>query len=119
MPNDQPTYGQGDARRGEKQGGLSRRAFMLRLLAAGAVYAAPALVTVNEARAWSRHTGRSPYSRRSRNTRHSRWSRGSGLWHHPVQVHDGPPASGGFQPGDRAGEPNGGVHPGVGGWAPK
>ena len=111
MQEERMTCANDEARRDETQGGLNRRAFMLRLLAVGAVYAAPALVALNEAEAGSRPSRRSRHSRHTRHTRHSRYSRhsrgtrGSRHWHQP------PP--GGFreQGRPRQGGPQGGWRP--------
>lgn len=113
---DRMTNGQDRAQHDEKQPSLSRRAFVSRLLAVGAVYAAPALVALNEAQAGSRYSRHSRYTRHSRHTRHSRWMRGR----RPRPPYDpgGRPAQGGFREAPRTGGRNSGGNGPQGGWRP-
>lgn len=90
----------------------SRRRFLLGLVAAGMAYTAPTLLGLDEARAYSYHTYRSPRSRhtyRSPRSRHSYYG-------HPGGYYQGGPAASGYQgPTGGAGGYHGGTAPSHGG----
>lgn len=111
MQKDQITGKQGKEQQDGEQDGMNRRTFILGLLATSAAYAAPLLVSLNEAQAASRY---SRHTRHTRYTRHSRHSRGSHAWRQ--YPHDRRPNQGGFREGRRNGGQNGGWNNQNGGW---
>lgn len=91
----------------------SRRRFLLGLAAAGMAYTAPTLLGLDEVRASSYHTYRSP---RSRRTYRSPRSRHSYYGHPGGGYYQGGPAASGYQgPTGGAGGYHGGTAPSHGG----
>ena len=93
--------------------GNSRRRFLLGLAAPGMAYTAPTLLGLDEARAYTYHTYRSP---RTRRTYHSPRSRHSYYGHPSSGGYQGAPAAGGYQgPARGVGGYQGGTAPAHGG----
>lgn len=97
----------------KQQTNVSRRRFLLGLVTAGMAYSAPTLLGLDEARAYTYHTYRSP---RSRHTYHSPRSRHSYYGHPSYGGYQGAPAAGGYHgPSGGAGGYRGGPAPAHGG----
>lgn len=96
----------------KQQTNVSRRRFLLGLVTAGMAYSAPTLLGLDEARAYSPYSYRSP---RSRHTYHSPRSRHS-YYGYPYGGYQGAPAAGGYHgPTGGAGGYRGGPAPAHGG----